>query len=768
MTASASESAKGAKGDAKNSAAAKRPPSAASHEAVTTTPRSSASKGRLIADIFELDLSVLLSGQQSVEQTWTGMLDRGDHRETTTTDGDDDGPGIFAGLRRATKGSDDGHTALSLFSSHSGIHHVTIRVMTDHPLLSPALIRKLNPLTLTLGSLRRLPPFHASAGAVRPVYAQARLFLELRATSTDSSPSSSSSPLHTRLVVTSGRRHESAVHWRHAVTFLAARWDAAELHEALLTSSLRVEVHDRDPVDLRVLQRLHLKWESLHSTGVDPTTAATARPSTPGTTSANTAQTRTMTPRTAAASATAKPMDAFSVDEIVKRDWLGLVQRAGGRAAFGEATFRLSELLLPVVQTTKDAQSPHAQLKLTVDVTARKRRETPLGCAALNAANDPASASAESTPLERLVREPAPFLAHQTTLSLLVALTHPLVPACIAPSSSSLATSLPPVTAPFSRLALLFPYDDSMTLRRVMTPFERANTTALPGVPIRSYELSDAERLASERGQLDLLTGVMVIDSTHRMVLIEGLADGAMRALHAALLPRDKANDPRGVQLLADPSLRFTRRLYSAFGIDLKRIKLREALPELLQRPDMYLRSKVSESCYLALTRLAEIRRAERLVELRDAELFPLASMLLDVESKYGESISLEDIYGRRERTKDGRSGVPAASEPQIESPAVALAVGNESPRVSGSRRRMGPTLKAPTDATNPAFDEWRRQRTETDYLEQRRQEAQAQQAAYERRRDAERQQQAAASGPVYMYSGQRLRVRRLLVDCIS
>ncbi|KAJ0408803.1 hypothetical protein P43SY_000699 [Pythium insidiosum] len=749
MAASASESAKGAKGDAK-AAAAKRPPSAASHESATPqatgTPRSSPSKGRLIADVFEMDLSVLLSGQQRVEQTWTSGQEAG----STVPD---DALSIFEELRLGAKSSDTRHGAgLSLFSAHSGINHLTIRITADQALLSPALARKLNPLTFTLASLRRLPPFHAAVGSVRPVYAQVRVLPELRVTEPSSSP--------VRLVVTSGRQHENTVMWSHSVTFLAARWDAAELHEALLTSSMRVEVHDRDPVEPRALQRLHLKWESLHSTGVDPTAPPGVRPGTPGsssTTNASSAQSRTTTPRTAAANAATKPMDVFAVDEIVKRDWLALLQRAGDRAAFGEATFHLAELLLPVVQTAKDTRSPHVQLKLTVDVTARKRRETPLGCAALNAASDPAT-WAESTPLERLVREPAPFLAHQTTLSLHIALTFPLVAASVS-ASSSLASTLPPVAAPFSRLALLFPYNDSATLRRVMTPFERCNTTALPGVPIRSYELTDAERQASERGQLDLLTGVMVIDTTHRMVLVEGLADGAMRTLHAALLPRDKPNDPRGVQLLADLSLRFTRRLYTAFGMDLKRIKLRDSLPELLQRPDMYLRSKVSESCYLALTRLAEIRRSARLVEVRDAELFPSASMLLDVESKYGESISLEDIYGQKERASDSNGGASPSAAP--DDPAVA-----DEHEARPSRRRSGPSLKAPTDASNPAFDEWRRQRTETNYVEQRRQQALAQQEAYQVRRDIERQQQKAAdSGPVYMYSGQRLRTQEVLQD---
>jgi len=64
--------------------------------------------------------------------------------------------------------------------------------------------------------------------------------------------------------------------------------------------------------------------------------------------------------------------------------------------------------------------------------------------------------------------------------------------------------------------------------------------------------------------------------------------------------------------------------------------------------PDVYLRSKVPEEMYDILTKFAEIRKLDRINLVRDFNLFPLASTILNLERKYGDSLSYEDINGRR------------------------------------------------------------------------------------------------------------------------
>ncbi len=54
----------------------------------------------------------------------------------------------------------------------------------------------------------------------------------------------------------------------------------------------------------------------------------------------------------------------------------------------------------------------------------------------------------------------------------------------------------------------------------------------------------------------------------------------------------------------------------------------------------------MSQLCFDALYRLFEIRKADRLEQLKTLSLFPTVDMLLDVENKYGDTVTLQDMNG--------------------------------------------------------------------------------------------------------------------------
>jgi hypothetical protein len=54
----------------------------------------------------------------------------------------------------------------------------------------------------------------------------------------------------------------------------------------------------------------------------------------------------------------------------------------------------------------------------------------------------------------------------------------------------------------------------------------------------------------------------------------------------------------------------------------------------------------VSQLCFDALYRLTEMRRASRADQLKTLSLFPTTPMLLDVENKYGDTVTLVDMNG--------------------------------------------------------------------------------------------------------------------------
>ncbi len=62
--------------------------------------------------------------------------------------------------------------------------------------------------------------------------------------------------------------------------------------------------------------------------------------------------------------------------------------------------------------------------------------------------------------------------------------------------------------------------------------------------------------------------------------------------------------------------------------------------------PDVYLRSKVPEDIYDTLQKFAEIRKLDRMNLVRDFNLFPMTERLLNLERKYGDSLSYEDLHG--------------------------------------------------------------------------------------------------------------------------
>lgn len=763
---------------------------------------------RAYAGIYDLDVSSLLAGELQLEQVWTTAVPV-DESETLAIS-----PFTKKKTSSATQPSQSLFSLLPKASGGGGLRYLAIRVMLDQPLLCPALMRKLIPLTITLSSVRRLPGVTSTTTArsglksphgplvqhCRPVYALLQFFPDkLRA---PGNGTNSGSQLIPRILATQGKLQQRNVDWHQRVTFLSHRFNRAELLDALKYGTLTVELHDRDLPQSDKLRRLVAKWDTLHTTGVDITVSASSSLSPP--LPANNGElsgSRTTTPRTGS-SQMPKPLEIFAVDEIARRDCRLLIARAGEFFPHGLASFRLSELLnsglslkAQPVEAKQPAQPFLSRLKLSADVVSVKRRAKPLGAGVSEEDDDP-FAVFDLTPVEKLVREPGAYLASGTSLSIHVSVQVPLVSSS---SSSGSCTEMANQTPQglFSRLVLIIPYKDDVALDQVARVMTAVNLAALPGTPIRSYQMTESEQRACENGQLDVITGTQVIDAQFRTIFLEGLADRGMKKVHELVPRRQQPNDPQGYRLSANNTLRFTTRLYTAFQVlDLKRIKLRYPLPLLLNAPDIYMRSKVSESCFKALTRLADVRNAGCLKEITNLDLFPTAHMLLEVESKYGESITLEDIHGGGlasksvSRDKALYADVPAAIEASPET----LTGSDESPGLTGetmkSSKRHVMTLKAPTDSTNDRFEQLRKGRQDKDFLSDRkydlsalalgfvrdvqiltslcfvifmmsnRKESEHVQSEYSEKKKLVDAQLLDQQQPVYLYSGQKLRVR--------
>jgi hypothetical protein len=302
-----------------------------------------------------------------------------------------------------------------------------------------------------------------------------------------------------------------------------------------------------------------------------------------------------------------------------------------------------------------------------------------------------------------------------------------------------------------------------------------------------------------EAGSIDLVCGFSIIDKDSRLFVFEGLAEGAMRDVQQ-WLARESMNQP-GYIVLANPEIRWSKRLYTAFDADSKRIKLRSPLPSLVSRTDIYNRSIVTENISEGLSKLYAIRRARDLRDLQAMQAFPSVDMLLEIENKYGEALGLIDIDGKHktwlfETSKkdmivdltfdqakthlfstyhlNNLEATEENSSPRT-NPTKPLESKNHG-RTRRSRHAEGGKRKADTDCWNPLYEEARKTWTEKDRLEEQQLILERELEKYkERREERERMDSElveSLGGTVFPYAGQKLqfieRRKRKMIEELS
>ena len=324
---------------------------------------------------------------------------------------------------------------------------------------------------------------------------------------------------------------------------------------------------------------------------------------------------------------------------------------------------------------------------------------------------------------------------------------------------------------PFLRIVVVIPYADNERLRRIEDIIMRRNAAALEGrveSPIRSdmdptmmkKALSTVLLSAEQRSDpnLDIVTGIQIIQGNHRMFILEGpytihgvvdaegnfepnltsaeaqeeaqtapplkgkAADkgknappppepaereGAILEL-VANLPRLEPNQHPGTKILHNANVTFARRLYGAFDADLRRIRLRKNLKELIARSDVSLETKY-RPCSLALNRLWDILKANNMRKVRSIAGFPEVPMLVQLYKKYGDMLTRQDLDGVSSRDQAQKSGT--AGDSQLVDP-----VELESLKLPGRPKRHPPTESS--NVPYLSFLNIRAQMQKTDYVD--------------------------------------------------
>lgn len=159
-----------------------------------------------------------------------------------------------------------------------------------------------------------------------------------------------------------------------------------------------------------------------------------------------------------------------------------------------------------------------------------------------------------------------------------------------------------------------------------------------------SYRLSEEEKIKAESNELDILTGFQVVDDKRRYIIIEGLSDESMSIMRQLLRRSEPTNHK--IKILYNSKIRFTNRLYTNFHLELKTIRLRNSLKVLLCNANVYNDNKVPRECLEALCALNTIRYTKRLDMLQKVNSFPTYNGLIDIESKFGETVRISDERG--------------------------------------------------------------------------------------------------------------------------
>ena len=95
-----------------------------------------------------------------------------------------------------------------------------------------------------------------------------------------------------------------------------------------------------------------------------------------------------------------------------------------------------------------------------------------------------------------------------------------------------------------------------------------------------------------------------------------------MKKLHSVM--EKSGLNTRTSKILKNSNFTFLRRLYADFNIDIKRIRLRPSLSQILLDPNIYIKSKFAEEISQNLNKIIEIRKlCDDLKTLDSMNLWP-------------------------------------------------------------------------------------------------------------------------------------------------
>jgi len=488
-----------------------------------------------------------------------------------------------------------------------------VQVSLDKNLLPSGLERKLNPMIVTLRSVKNLPCNPSSYEKLDedclPVYCKYNF-------------------MDGDFVTTAGKNHSPNVYFDDTRVFFLGKYDQAELRQYIQQNKFKIYVHDRDQREKEIKQEACLFGEEYTDYNVSGSKKRAK----------NTKKTQKLSQR--------KVNEKNSVDKSSAVE--SLMPDLNFFAYHGVATVRLNELLqgrtkLYCETTVLPSGSPEFTGKLMRNFRREKSKvqSTSAGCDVT---------SMKLCAMERkLASMPLPcgeFISNGTHVKVQVKVCRPLVAGWekwqrMLPENEQKDV--------FGRIVLMFEYNNKEFLNKLDKYITNVNARALnlhhfdyniAEAALNTYKLTDEEKASKT---LDILTGFHLIDGQIHLFVLEGLQNSAIKNLLSDV-PREKSNENERMIEVHDSSITYNKRIYEKLDVNLTRIRLYQSLSNVVRQPLLYVRDILPKPCLDCLLKLDQMTKMHRLRNMTSSGVFPSYEMIHSLNEELGVAVTYEDF----------------------------------------------------------------------------------------------------------------------------
>ena len=194
------------------------------------------------------------------------------------------------------------------------------------------------------------------------------------------------------------------------------------------------------------------------------------------------------------------------------------------------------------------------------------------------------------------------------------------------------------------RMIIITTYNDSEFLSNLKKCFEFVNQQAFNLKSPKEIYTRDLSEDEKQSLTIDYISGVQILDKSMRITFLEGLKGKSIEKIKE-FIPKKIMNNKTN-KYFSDSNVFFNERIYSLFLLNLKYIKLRNTLKEILTTYDLYSKADKQREIYDSFLKLGSILRVETMKDIKEMDLFPKSEHLIMLERKYADMLIEEDLTG--------------------------------------------------------------------------------------------------------------------------